>query len=237
MFDAGATGSAFFLRYRARNYGICTLHQFGSGSFIYPAEAFFLGIADDGLTKIGIPPNEAIRATFEDKAHANLSDFYLARFDDERDGRNMKQHFLQVDFQNTLRNLNPAQIKLIAAIGFPTEAMEVDLKLDEDAIPTGADMKLRWVRVVMERASPSSIDTPNRLPLTIHPQEEHKIDDPDGMSGAPVFFIYQDSAWQMHLGFAGIITHSNGHRYMVYEADIIRQMLDKHIDEEDRTLL
>ena len=232
VFDAGATGSAVFIRYRGNNFGLCTLHQFGSSGVVFPPEAFFLGLDGEEGRKVGLPPNEAIQISFDHEGHQNLSDLYVARFDDTREGRNLRQHFLEIDFQATLQTVPANRVKIIVAIGFPTEEIEVNLKLDEDEIPIGYDMKLRWVRLVMERASPNKIDTPNRLPLVIHSKQENAISDPDGMSGAPVFFVYVDSSLQVYLGFAGIITNSNGHRYMIYEADTIHLLFDRAIDSD-----
>jgi hypothetical protein len=65
----------------------------------------------------------------------------------------------------------------------------------------------------------------------MHSKYTSNLDDPDGLSGSPVFFVYVDASMQTHLGFAGILTHSNGYRFMLYEADTIRLLLDRYVDE------
>jgi hypothetical protein len=228
-FDIGPSGSTIFFRYRRKNFGLCTQHQFGSDGYTFSPEAFTLTVDEADGKKVGLSPNEVVRVSFEHEGHHNLSDFFLARFDDVRDGLSLRPRFLELDFRDSLGSVISEQIKLIVAIGFPTEARDVDLRFDEEEIPTGVDMKLRWIKLYLEMADSNKIDTPNRRPLVMHSKYDTVLSDPDGLSGAPVFFLYLDSSLQAHLGFAGIITHSNGHRFMVYEVDTIRLLLDRYI--------
>jgi hypothetical protein len=62
------------------------------------------------------------------------------------------------------------------------------------------------------------------------PRSGDEAIDPDGMSGAPVFFIYLEDRKEAHLGFAGMVTDARIERYMVYDGALIRQVVDAFID-------
>ena len=67
----------------------------------------------------------------------------------------------------------------------------------------------------------------------MHAKSAAEIGDPDGFSGSPVFFLYQDESLQTHLGYAGMITHGNKDgRFMIYEAACIRDLVKLLADEE-----
>jgi hypothetical protein len=51
------------------------------------------------------------------------------------------------------------------------------------------------------------------------------------MSGAPVFFVWLDPSFQAHLGFVGLITHGRDRRYMIYDGALLREVVDRYMDE------
>ena len=72
------------------------------------------------------------------------------------------------------------------------------------------------------------MDVENRFPMAIHKEAPIELKDPDGASGAPVFFVYQDRSNQAHLGFAGLVTHANElGRFMVYDAAVIQKIVEQ----------
>ena len=64
------------------------------------------------------------------------------------------------------------------------------------------------------------------------PKADQETIDPDGMSGAPVFFISLDASSQAHLGFAGMITHARDRRYLIYDGAHLRCVVDSYIDQD-----
>jgi hypothetical protein len=133
----------------------------------------------------------------------------------------------------TLSSVPADQVRAIFAIGYPTMARDAEITFDADDIPTAVDMTSRWVKLYLELAEPAPFDTENRRALVKHRTYEQELENPDGLSGAPVFFIYLDPSLQAHLGFAGMITHGNGTRFMIYEGETIRLLLERYSAEED----
>lgn len=77
----------------------------------------------------------------------------------------------------------------------------------------------------------SEWDLDSRIPLKVDDRWHAEIGDPDGFSGSPVFFIWQDATRQTHLGFAGIITHgSSSGSFQVYPTETIREIVNRIID-------
>ena len=128
----------------------------------------------------------------------------------------------------------PEQIKAIFAIGFPTEARDSETTFDDDDMPVGFNMTVRWVRFYLELAEPAPMDTENHRALVRHRTFQQGLTSPDGLSGAPVFFVYMDEGLNARVGFAGMITQSNGIRFALYEAETIRPVLDRYIDDDGR---
>jgi hypothetical protein len=84
----------------------------------------------------------------------------------------------------------------------------------------------RWVKLYLEPVAPSVWDQEYRVPLQVHHRYQADIGDPDGFSGSPVFFLYQDDSKQAYLGFAGMITDANkSGRFSMYEATFIPQIV------------
>ncbi|MGO7955521.1 hypothetical protein [Rhizobium leguminosarum] len=53
------------------------------------------------------------------------------------------------------------------------------------------------------------------------------IGNPNGWSGAPVFFVWGDDNKDHHLGFAGMIAHGSSHGgFMLYRAEDIRKFVN-----------
>jgi hypothetical protein len=231
VFDIGPSGSSLFFRYRGRNFAICTRHQLTAGAA--KPEDFTLVVDEPDGKKIGLTPNAVTRVAFDHKDHQNLGDVFLAQYDDFRGDRELRVHFLQLDLSMGLGSVQPAEVRAVFAIGYPTFARDANITFDDDGIPTAVDMTSGWVKLYLEFADPALLDTENRRPLVKHRTYEQDLENPDGLSGAPVFFISIDSSLQASLGFAGMITHSDGTRFMIYEAEMIRHLVDGYIARDD----
>jgi hypothetical protein len=233
VYDVGPSGSSMFIRYRARNFAICTRNQFGKGAYEASPDRFLL-VVDEERGKFAIPPNRVSRIAFEHEDHENLGDIFVGEFADARGERDLRPYFLEVDLYESLGSVPPDQIKAIFAIGFPTEARESQATFDDEDMPVGFNLTVRWVRFYLEMAEAAPLDPENRRPLVRHRTFGQGLTNPDGLSGAPVFFVYIDEGRNAHLGFAGMITHSNGVRFALYEAETIRRVLDRYIDDDAR---
>jgi len=69
------------------------------------------------------------------------------------------------------------------------------------------------------------LDFETRIQFIQHPRYELQLENPNGMSGSPVFFIYFDKYRELQLGFAGMITDIRGKVFQVYDANNIRNFL------------
>ena len=131
-----------------------------------------------------------------------------------------------------METVAPASVKAIFSVGYPTAYGDVDVKCDDEGNVTGMDMELRRVKLYLTPDKPAGLDPENRLPMVQDPNADQETIDPDGMSGAPVFFIWLDPSSEAHLGFAGMITHACGRRYMIYAGAHLRRLVDCYIDQD-----
>src|SRR5690606_14773051 len=107
--------------------------------------------------------------------------------------------------EHTLETVTAEAVKAIFLIGFPSELTEVDIgDWNEERSEVPMTMKLRWVKLYLQRAATlRPLDPDNRILLEPHTATASTLKDPDGLSGAPVFFVWLDGEKQAHLGFAG----------------------------------
>lgn len=226
VFDLSCSGSSLLFRHRGRNLVLCTRHQLVSQGRD-PKDIVLILDEPDGR-KVALTPNEANRVIFPVPEQSNLEDIFIAEYHSGRNGRNLEPHFLSLDLSATvgMRSVPPEAIVLIFAIGYPTRFSSFETAVDADDGVTGLDVVSRWCKLYLETAEPSVWDHELRIPLRMHERYHADLGDPDGFSGSPVFFLYQDGSKQAHLGFAGMITHANREgRFLIYEAEHIRQVV------------
>ena len=231
VFDMSKAGSAFLVRYRGRNLALCTRHQLGRGLGATRPEQFTVTLFEPGGTKVGLSPNVVSHVHMEHAEHSNLEDLLLLEYENTRGTRNLRGMFLELDMAQTLETVDPASIKAIFAVGYPTAFGDVDVKCDEEGNITGMDMELRWVKLYLAADKSAPFDTENRRAMIQDPKADQETVDPDGMSGAPVLFVWLDPSSQAHLGFAGMITHARDRRYMIYDGAVLRRVVDRYVDE------
>jgi hypothetical protein len=215
-------GSAFLVRYRGRNIALCTRHQLGQGLGATRPEQFTVTL---------ISPNVVSKVRMDHAEHSNLEDVLLLEYENTRGARNLRRLFLELDMARTLETVDPASVKAIFAVGYPTAFGDVTIKRDEESNVTGMDMELRWVKLYLVPDGPALLDAENRRAMVQAPNYDQETIDPDGMSGAPVFFVWLDPSFQAHLGFVGMITHGRDRRYMIYDGALLRQVVGRYMDE------
>lgn len=224
-FETSLAGSSFQVWTRNGGYKICTNHQL-ENHFRNPQEIILIVNGEDGRKK-GLTPNGSGRINPITDETKNLDDLLIAYYQPDRPGLDMATNFLRMDLDNTphLGEIEDAEIFLIFAIGYPTKSSDYEAAYDEAGNLLNVEVVSRWSKVFLERASRSTWDTENRIPLSLHHSYQSDIGDYDGYSGAPVFFLFKDGTSQLHLGFAGLLTHGNQRRrrFAMYDAKYVRQ--------------
>ena len=235
MYEASYAGSSFLLRHRNRNVLLCTDHQLGQGDHKRQANEIMIILNDEGDKKVGLTPNGVTKIVFHDAEAQNLKDIALVEYASDREGRDVSRHFYRLDLDANcdLNSIPPERIVLIFSIGYPSAFSSFETTFTAEYEATGLDITSRWCKLYMERAQPGPWDLPFRIPVKLHSGYAAEIGDPDGFSGSPVFFIYQEDGGQTHLGYAGMITDGNREgRFMIYEAARIRDLVNRLATED-----
>jgi len=227
VFDLSYSGSSFLFRHCERNLMLCTRHQLVNQSRAAQDVVLILDDLNEG--KVALTPNEVTQVIFPVPEHKNLEDISLVEYHSKRNNRNLDPHFFQLDLNHTadLRSVPPEMVLLIFSIGYPTRFSSFDTSYDDEYNTTGYEIISRWCKVYLTKTEPTAWDRESRIPLRVHEDWHAEIGDPDGFSGSPVFFLYQDETKQAHLGFVGMITDANCEgRFAVYEAAHIREVVN-----------
>jgi hypothetical protein len=233
--DVAMFGSAFFFRYRGRNFALCARHQFGKGISARSGEDFTLMFKDADGRDMGLNPNRITKIAMKHPEHANLADLFLAEYEDQRGVHNIRSKALELDLAETLDRFDPEQVKLIFAFGYPLEEAGYEFEYDDDENPVSVHVTARVLRMYLELDGPALLDTENRRPMAPDrrdPSEPGDLNGFSGFSGAPVFFLALDGNNNARLGFAGMITHARRGLYMVYDSLHIRQVVDRYIEDD-----
>ncbi|MGX1693617.1 hypothetical protein [Brevundimonas naejangsanensis] len=231
-FDLTTRGSAILLRFQGRNFAVLTHHQLGKGVHTLEAKDFTIGIDDRDGRKVGLTPVAVTRVSAESYAAKNLEDLQICEYEDVWNGRDLTDRFLKLDLSHTLETVPSDAIKGIFAIGFPSELTAVEIgEWDEDTGDPPMSMRFQWVKVHLQPAAATHpFDPDNRIILEPDPKAPTTLSNPDGLSGAPVFFVWQDNNNQAWLGLAGMVTNARIDRFAVYSTIYIRTALQQHVD-------
>lgn len=217
------------LRHGGRNFLIATKHQLVA----LGRDGSEIGIiVDEGDRQKSLGPNELNYVNVTSEGFESLEDIFVARYDSVRNDQPIDRYFLQSEYLQAIDlGLNPS-LRLIATfcIGYATETQGYDLTYNAEGDVRGANVTSRWSPVYLEPCTPTGFEDDHRLALSLHPDYNKTIDNPEGLSGAPIFFLIQDSAHQVHLGFGGMVTHSNGKNFAGYPASAILKVLADCID-------
>jgi hypothetical protein len=233
-YELSFSGSCLLVRHRRHNLLLCTRHQLVNAQR-RPEDIVIVIDAEDDRA-VGVNPNQVSQVVLDpssDPAFVHLADILLAEYAPNPGGRDLSPHFLPLDLTATsdLRTIPADSIMAIFTIGYPTSDTDYDPSVDAAGNFLGLSIVSRWTKLYFRPVTPDDWDRPGLVPLIPARHEDPVLADPDGISGAPVFFIHRPPDGETALGFAGIISHANKHgRANMVEAAHIRQALEKHLD-------
>jgi len=233
-FELSFSGSCLLVRHYGHNLLLCTRHQLVNAQR-QPDEIVIVVEKIEGGS-VGINPNQVSQVVLDpsmDPSFEHLADIMLAEYVSNPQGRDLSSYFLPLDLTAIadLRSVPSETVMTIFSIAYPTSHTDYDPRMDEDGNFVGLHIVSRWNKLYFERAEPDAWDRKGLVPLVPARDEGPVLSDPDGISGAPVFFIHRPPGGDAALGFAGIISHANKRgRANMIEATHIRQAVEKHLD-------
>lgn len=222
-YDISLYGSAFLFRVRDKNLMICSKHQVVN-SKRDPSE--LLIILGEGGNAVGVTPSSVAHVSVLGSNFNDVGDIFLAEFQSGPSGRDISGSFFQIDLEGTadLRVVERNSVTLIFAVGYPSRLVDIESTYADDYVLTDVAIFSRWAKLYLKEVPSLSSDIPGLVPLELHDSYDVDLGDPDGFSGAPVFFIYQDKEHVSHLGFAGMITFASKlGRFNMVDASYIRE--------------
>ena len=231
-FELSFSGTCLLFRQAGRNLLLCTRHQLTNAG--RRPDEIVMVVDDPGDRRVGINPDEVSQVVLDpssDPAYADLADIMIAEYTTARPERDLAGRFLNFDLSAApdLRAVPPGSVDATFCIGYPTSDTSYNPRHDEDWNLTGVDIVSRWSKLYLKKAEPTAWDAKGAVALEPARPEQPILDDPDGISGAPVFFLYGIRARQPRLGFAGIVVRGNRlGRLNMIEAAHIRQALELH---------
>lgn len=224
-YDVSLYGSGFLFRVAGRNLMVCSRHQVvNSGRD--PGDLMI--ILGEGDNAVGMTPSAVGHVSVVGSELEAVGDIFLAEFASGPGGRDISGSFFKVDFDvdADLRTIQPQDVTLIFTVGYPSRLVGYEPTYDEGYDLRDLAIYSRWAKVYLELDDLVRSDIPGLVPLQVHQSYRIELGDPDGFSGAPVFFIYQDAQRVSHLGFAGMVTHASElGRFSMVEASYIHQAI------------
>ena len=232
-FELSFSGSCLLVRHLGHNLLLCTRHQLINAKR-RPDEVVIVVEKIEGGC-VGINPNQVSQVVLDpsmDPSFEHLADIMLAEYISNPEGRDLGPYFLPLDLEAVpdLRSVSSETVMAIFSIAYPTSDTDYDPSMDADGNLLGLHIVSRWNKLYFERAEPDGWDRKGLVPLVPAHDDDPVLPDPDGISGAPVFFIHRPPGGDAALGFAGIISHANKRgRANMIEATHIRQAVEKHL--------
>lgn len=227
-YELAYSGSSLMFRHRGRNLQLATKHQLRMRGQpdLDPADACMVLQRDD--RNIGISPISATRLNAGFAPDATVEDILLLEFGTDRAGQDISPHFLSLDLDVTpgLSELAPERVRYIFSIGYPTKDQGYEPVFNDGFELIDLGIISRWGKVILQPRERTSWDLDTRIPLRVH-ERTGEIGDPDGWSGAPVFFVWLDQSNIAQLGFAGMVTHGDGSNFGIYPGEEIRRIVDQ----------
>ena len=228
IYEISPFGSSFLVEYKTRKFRLFTRHQLGNGEQAYSPEKVLLIFEDYQSNRVGLSPSNSFSLKFNGQNEKSLEDLAIVEYSQQIGGADIERFFYKLDLHamSEFDNTDNKKIVAIFAIGYPSRFLTAETSFDEEYLPTEASLNVGYAPLFLERANPSPWDIEYRTALQAHHRYNRDVGDPDGFSGAPVFYIYEDEARQSHLGFAGIITDgSKEGRFNIYRASDISRYL------------
>lgn len=211
-FDLSFAGSSLMLRDKGRNLLLCCRHQLTNAGR-EPQEIVTI-LEDAGAKRVGLSPDEVTQilpAEESDRAFDDATDILMAEYRAKPAGRDPSPHFLSLDLEHTpdLRAVPPGSVDVMFAIGYPSADESYEPSHDDEYNVVGADIVSRWVKLYLAQVPRTDWDARGLTPLGPAQDNVHVLDEPDGISGSPVFFLYDFRARSPKLGFAGMVVRAN----------------------------
>lgn len=231
VYDLAYSGSSLLFRHRGRNFQLATKHQLRAGKdAISPADTCILVEGEGG--HIALSPNGASRVKVEGD-DLLPQDIVLLEYENSRGAHNLRPRFLQLDLDETrtLSEVDMASIRMVFSIGYPTKSQGYEPDFDDDFKAISLRVVSRHAKLIFDEHKIRPSYEESRTSITVSERYQGDIGDPDGWSGAPVFFLWGDDTGEHHLGFAGMVTHANSAgSFMIYRAEDIRVFVNRAID-------
>ncbi len=146
-------------------------------------------IIGQGEGAVAMTGNEAHRVRLDPVGAPTDLDVFVLRFDDTRDGQDMKPYFCRLDIaQFTDRFRLPTGGKALAyvAIGFPPGHQDYEFDWDEETSTVSpGTIRSRWVQVYLDPAEPNDWDKEGLEPFQIDADQVNAIGDLDGLIPNP----------------------------------------------------
>ncbi|WP_097631722.1 hypothetical protein [Rhizobium anhuiense] len=232
VFDLAYSGSCFLFRHGKHHLQLSTKHQLRmDGGDLKPEDACLIIPVDEG--HVGLSPNGASRLLVHNTDDLLPQDILLLEYERHRGRHDLGPLFvgLDLDQTRTVSEVSPDSIRLAFSIGYPFARQAYEPVFDDDWKATSLKVISRPQALIFDEKSfrPSYEDS--REAISAHPRYGQDIGDPNGWSGAPVFFVWGDDNKDHHLGFAGMITHGSSHGgFMLYRAEDIRNFVNGAIN-------
>jgi len=229
------SGTSLRFRMGNRNFLLCSRHQLTNHGR-RPEDIVIVLDVGNGQ-RVAINPNEVGQAVLGPEADvddAYLADMLIAEYAPRSTERDLSPHFLQMDLLNVpdLRAMVASSIDAIFTLGFPTSDTDYSTFYDDDFNVTGVDIVSRWWKLYFRQDDANVWDKRGLVPLEPARSEDPLPIDPDGLSGAPVFFIHGMKKRKPGLGFAGIVLRANKRgRVNILEAEAIRRAIRMFLSE------
>lgn len=226
VYELSFSGTCFWFKCKNRFFSISTLHQVTNQNRD-PKNIAIITNNFENTKAIGVSELSKLKPrVFADE---NLKDILLAEFNAPENVKNFSCDFFEFnpDKMADLNTVTNRQIQAIFTIGYPSDLIEYQPLYDDvSGLPISIEVKTKFIEVLLELDDDDSFHEENRIPFKLSKYNKIEKLPCDGMSGAPVFFIYSDTIGNSQLGLAGIITHGNEKgRFSVYDAALIKAVI------------
>jgi hypothetical protein len=223
-YELSIAGTCFLARYMQKLVLISTRHQLGkTGAARQPNEACI--VVESGKQRVALTCSQYIRPSFVDHEDHNVAeDIILLQFGAQTQSVNPANMFFDMTHILTLDQVGEQNVKLYFAIGYPTQFTELVGNFDDPDAMSFEGYVSRFSKLYLETDRRESM--PAHIEFRVRRDHTLTIDDFDGLSGSPVFFLYEDGSRQSRLGYAGMVRLASNSIFHVYEGRYIKQMLE-----------
>jgi hypothetical protein len=220
-FPLSVAGSSFLISYRGRLIQLSTNHQLLN----LDRQAQEIRLIETFPDRVIVPPIAASTPGVQIPELNNMGDLVFCQYR-LQNGSSLARRFLKV-WPEQFVPVPPPNLHnefVYFFIGFPNQAVGYDTSVDGQALE---HLRSRWIRLHLSPVTKSEFAIPNRIHFESLDAFTDVNIEPDGISGSPVFVVYQTTDRVCHIGFCGIITHANANgNCAVYDARAIKMILD-----------